>query len=187
MGPPISIHQGVRCCPAMKQNSDNKYIVKIISIPASQVQLDALLLTGAYKDPGDAMDYFKEQADEITEEAAFLLNLSRLEGFLGFEGCQIVPMEDNQLGYHVYLLGSFKRSLDRHMRRNPITQEDAVKLGIDICTALATCRRAGCIYIDLKPTNIFLSDDKEYRIGDLGFVIIAAATVTLKLWILCRH
>ena len=79
MGNPISDHDGVRCCPAMKENSDNKYIVKIISIPASQVQLDALLLTGAYKDPADAMDYFKAVADGVEAEAQLLKKLSKLE------------------------------------------------------------------------------------------------------------
>ena len=51
MGNPMNSHDGIRCCPAMKENTDEKYIVKIISIPESQVQLDALLLTGAHKDP----------------------------------------------------------------------------------------------------------------------------------------
>ena len=50
IGGPISDHDGVRCCPAMRKNSDEKYIVKIISVPASQTKLDALLLTGAYPD-----------------------------------------------------------------------------------------------------------------------------------------
>ena len=82
MGPPISSHHGIRCCPAMRHNSDSKYIVKIISVPASQSQLDALLLTGAYKDPGEAMDYFKALADEITAEADLLSRISAGEGFL---------------------------------------------------------------------------------------------------------
>ena len=50
IGGPLSDHDGVRCCPAMRKNSDEKYIVKIISVPASQTKLDALLLTGAYPD-----------------------------------------------------------------------------------------------------------------------------------------
>ena len=48
MGGPISDHHGVRCCPAMPNGSDKRYIVKVISIPASQVQLEAFLLTGIY-------------------------------------------------------------------------------------------------------------------------------------------
>ena len=38
MGDPISDHHGVRCCPAIIKDTDNRFIVKIISIPASQVQ-----------------------------------------------------------------------------------------------------------------------------------------------------
>lgn len=174
MGAPMSGHDGVRCCPAVKENSDNKYIVKVISVPASQKQLDALLLTGAYKDPAAAMDYFKELADGISQEAEVLQKLSKLEGFLPYESWQIVPMEDNRLGYDVYLVTSYKRSLEKFMRRNPMTHLATVNLGLDLCAALAICRNAGYLYVDLQPSNIFISEDKEYRIGDLGFVSLSS-------------
>lgn len=170
MGEPLSEHDGVMCCPAMKENSDDKYIVKIISVPASQVQLEALLLTGAYKNPADAMDYFKERTDSIIKEAEFLRKVSKLEGFLAYDAWQVVPMEDNKLGYLVYLLSPYKQSLEKFARRNPVTHLNAVNLGLDLCAAMAICRRAGCMCVDLKPSNIFLSEDKEFRIGDLGFV-----------------
>ena len=174
MGNPISDHDGVRCCPAMKENSDNKYIVKIISIPASQVQLDALLLTGAYKDPADAMDYFKAVADGVEAEAQLLKKLSKLEGFLSYDSWQVEPMDENRLGYDIYLISSYKRSLEKYMRRNTMTHLGTVNLGLDICAALAIARRAGHIYVDLKPGNIFLSENREYRIGDLGFLEMAS-------------
>ena len=170
----MSTHDGIRCCPAMKENSDDKYIVKVISIPASQVQLDALLLTGAYKDPAAAMDYFKELADNIVREAELLQKLSKLEGFLPFEDWQIVPIEENRLGYHVYLLSQYRQSLEKFTRRNPVTHLGAVNLGLDLCAALAICRNAGHLYVDLRPANIYISEDKEYRIGDLGFISMAS-------------
>ena len=169
VGSAISAHDGVCCYPALRENSEKKYIVKIISIPASQVQLDALLLTGAYSDPTSAMEYFKELSDGVEKEAACLKNLSRLEGFLAFEGCQAVPME-GRLGYEVYLLSSYRHALEKYVRRNSMTHLEAVNLGIDICNALSAARRAGWIYVDLKPSNIFISDNKEYRIGDLGLM-----------------
>lgn len=169
LGSAISAHDGVRCYPALRENSDKKYIVKIISIPASQVQLDALLLTGACADPTSAMEYFRELSDGVEKEAACLKNLSRLEGFLAFEGCQTVPMED-RLGYDVYLLSSYRQALEKYVHRNSMTHLEAVNLGIDICNALSAARRAGWIYVDLKPSNIFISDNKEYRIGDLGLM-----------------
>lgn len=170
MGNPISEHNGIRCCPAIKENTDKKYIVKIISIPASQVQLDALLLAGAYKDPSDAMDYFRQQGEEVAKEAELLKKLSKLDGFLSYEGWQMEPITRHRLGYEVFLVGSYKRSLERYMRHNAVTHLEAVNLGLDMCNALSVCRQAGAMYVDLKPSNIFMSDKKEYRIGDLGFL-----------------
>ena len=72
MGEPMSDHHGVRCCPAMQNDSDERYIVKIISIPASQVQADALLMTGAFHNEESALAYFKELADDVVAEAEIL-------------------------------------------------------------------------------------------------------------------
>lgn len=174
MGTTMSDHDGVRCCPAIKENTEKKYIVKIISIPASQVQMDALLLAGAFRDPSGAMDYYKEVAEDVVKEAELLEKLSRQEGFLPYEGWQIEPITRRRLGYEVYLISSYKRSLEKHLRRSPVTQLEAINLGLDICAALSACRQAGALYVDLKPANIFMSEQKKYRIGDLGFLSLDA-------------
>ncbi len=173
MGSPISEHQGVRCCPAMRNDSDQKYIVKVISIPASQVRLDALLLSGAYRSNAEALLYFQKLAAEVEQEVGVLKKLSALEGFLPFEGCQVVQMDDG-VGFDVYLISPYKRSLAKYFQRHTMTHLNAVNLGLDLCAALAVCRRAGYLYIDLKPENVFISEDKEYRIGDLGFLSLSS-------------
>lgn len=178
MGAPMSGHDGVVCCPAIKENSERKYIVKIISIPAAQAQMDALLLAGAYRDPADAMEYFRQVGEETMKEAEFLQKLSKLEGFLSYDAWQMEPITSKRLGYQVYLVGSYKRSLEKYVRRNPVTHLEAVNLGLDLCAALSVCRQAGALYVDLKPNNIFMSDKKEYRIGDLGFVQMDALKYT---------
>ncbi|MBP3305290.1 MAG: protein kinase [Oscillospiraceae bacterium] len=173
MGAPISDHHGVRCCPAMRKDSDSKYIVKIISIPASQIQLDALLITGAYPSKEAALDYFRELSEAAVQEAELLQRLSRLEGFTAYEGWQVVPMEDG-VGFDVYLLGAYRQTLERHFRRSPMTHLAAVNLGLDLCAALSVCRRSGYLYVDMKPENIFITENQEYRIGDLGFISLAS-------------
>lgn len=169
MGEPFSNHHGVCCCPAVSGNSDSKYIVKIISIPASQVQLQALLLTGAYQTEAAARDYFLELAQGIVAESDILVSLSKKEGFLPFEDRQIVPKE-NEVGYDVYLLSNYRRTLARHLRKTNMTHLAAINLGLDMCAALTVARRAGYLYADLKPENIFVCNDREFRIGDLGFM-----------------
>ena len=169
MGGPISDHDGVRCCPAMRNGSDERYIVKIISVPASSTKLEALLLTGAYSSKESAVAYFKDLAEGILEEKKILDHLAQMEGFVGYEDCQIEPMEDGT-GFDVYLLAKYRRSLARQFSREPMTHLGAVNLGLDLCAALAVARRAGYLCVDIKPGNIFLTGDKEYRIGDLGFI-----------------
>lgn len=169
MGDSISEHDGVCCCPAMENDSDKRYIVKIVSTPASQSQLEALLLSGAYADNDAANEYFRAITDGIAEEAQILEKLSQLEGFLPFESWQTVPKEDGT-GYDLYLLSQYRRTLQKHFKRSGMTHLGALNLGLDLCAALAVCRRLGYLYVDLKPENIYLTDDNEYRIGDLGFI-----------------
>ena len=169
MGDPISEHDGVQCCPAMEKDSDNKYIVKVISVPASQTKVDALLLSGACSSQEDALAYFKELSENIAEEAEILKKLSDLEGFTPISNWQIVPMDDG-VGFDVYMLSEYRNTLQQALRRGCMTHLSALNLGLDICAALSLSRRAGYLYADLKPSNVYLTGENTYRIGDLGFI-----------------
>ena len=173
IGDAISDHDGVRCYPAMREQSDDKYIVKVVTIPASDTQLDALLLTGAYSDAQAAQGYFEALVSDIENEVQVLKHFAKLDGFCAYEGHQVVAHEDG-VGFDVYLLGSYKRSLAKYFRSRPMTHLGAVNLGIDLCAAMTVCRQAGCLYIDLKPENIFITDDGRYQVGDLGFIPLSS-------------
>lgn len=169
LGGSISEHSGVNCYPAMRNDSDERFIVKTISIPASQVQVDALLLTGAFPNAEAAGRYFEELADGIRSEVEILDKLAKQRGFLPYHKFQIVPMAEG-VGYEVWLLSPYNLTLERYLKRAPMTHLSAVNMGIDLCAAMVVCREAGYLYVDLKPGNIFLPGRQEYRIGDLGFI-----------------
>ena len=167
-GGSISEHHGVSCYPAMRKNSSDRYIIKKVSIPATQTQLDALLLTGAYENSTEALTYFEEQANGTVKELEILQRLSELEGFLSYDNWQVVP-KDDAIGYDVYMLGSYKYSLRKYLQHTPPTHLSAINLGLDLCAALSVSRRLGYLYVDLKPNNIYVVDE-NYRIGDIGFL-----------------
>lgn len=169
VGSPIKDANGIRCCPAMRKESDDKYIVKIISTPASQKQLDALLLTGAYSSTDDALGYFKSLSESIIDEVHTLQKLSQLEGFLPIVDCQMVAM-DNAVGYDVYLLSEYRKTLSQQYRHGAMTHLSALNLGLDLCSALSVCRRMGYLYVNLKPDNIYYTAENVCRIGDIGFM-----------------
>lgn len=169
MGDPINEHHGIRCCPAIKEDTNEKYIVKIISVPASPAQMDALLLTGAYPDEASALAYYKDVAEEIIAELDTLKRLAEQEGYIPYDAWQLEPM-DNSGGFEIYLLRAYNRTLDRHFKRHAFTHLDALNLGLDLCAAMSVSRRSGYLYVGLKPSNIFVTEQGQYKIGGLGFI-----------------
>ena len=169
LGQSISDHSGVTCYPAMREDSEKRYIVKKISLPASQVQVEALLLTGVFRDAEAVRSYYEDLAHGVLREIQTLNSLAEQRGFVPCNGSQMEAMEEG-VGYEVYMIGRYRLTLERFMHRNPMTHLSALNLGIDLCAAMAVAREAGWLYVDLKPENVYLFGDQEYRIGDLGFV-----------------
>ena len=173
MGSAMSEHHGVRCYPAIDNQTGEKHIVKVISVPSSPSQLDAMILSGAYPDRDSALTYFKGIADDLVQEIDVLERLSELEGFLSYTAYQVDAPENGE-GYDIYLLSPYKRSLQKHFTRHSFTHLDALNLGLDLCAALSVARRNGYMYIDLKPSNVYVTDQRLFRIGDLGFIRLSA-------------
>lgn len=168
LGEVSSCHEGVLCCTATEQQSGDKFIVKIVSVPASQIQMDALLLAGAFSDRNSANTYFKEQARDILNEAKTLRHMATLGGFVDYDCVQVVPAEHGN-GYDIYLLSPYRQELQQVLQKDDLTQLEILNMGLDLCAALSACRHAGYFYANLKPGNIF-HIGQHYRIGDLGFM-----------------
>ena len=169
VGDPINEHHGICSCPALKEDTGDKYIVKIISVPASAAQMDALVLSGAYPDEASALAYYKNIADEIIAEVDILKRLSEQEGYIPYDSWQLAPMEDGK-GYDIYLLRTYNRTLERHFKRHAFTHLDALNLGLDLCAAMSVSRRSGYLFVGLKPSNVFVTEQLQYKIGGLGFI-----------------
>lgn len=173
IGEAITSHNGVVCYPAMRKDSDEKFILKTIHLPASAVQLAALLLSGAYSSREAALEYYRELAKEIQREARVVNELSTMEGLCPFLFCQLEEKEDHS-GFEVCLMAPYRHSLEQIFSEDVMTHQSILDLAMDICSALAACRRAGYLYIDLKPGNIFYDQSQGYKIGDLGIVSMSS-------------
>ena len=78
-------HDGVHCYPAIRRETGEKYIIKVISVPATDAQVEAMLLAGAFESREAAKPYFQTLAQEVVAETKTLNSLSLLEGFVGCE------------------------------------------------------------------------------------------------------
>lgn len=171
LGQAFSSHDAVQCFPAVERRSKGKFIVKVISVPRSRVQMDALLRTGVFTSKQAANNYYKEQAREAINEAKLLRHLATKHNFLDFDCFQVVPGEDDY-GYDMYLLSPYRNSLQNLFESGSLSHRDVIYLALDMVSALMLCRREGYLYLNLKPTNIYRTIH-GFCIGDLGFVPIS--------------
>lgn len=169
---PISRHGATQCYNAVEDSSGDNYIVKMISIPGSARELDALLMAGAFSSRTQANNYYKDQARRILNEAKTLRHMAALGGFVDYDSIQVAPAP-HENGVEVYMLSPYRTSFHRIMSQGNPTQLEVVNLGLDLCAALSVCRHAGFLYANLKPENIFRIGS-NYRIGDLGFLPLSA-------------
>lgn len=168
LGELLSQHSSARCYRTTQNYSGKPYIVKIISLPASTAQLDALLMTGSFSGPAEVNAYYKEQARDVLRNVQVLRHMATVGGFVDYDCVQVVPSADGK-GFEVYLLSPMRQALPQLLQRDDLSQMDVVNMALDLCAALTVCRRSGYCYANLKPGNIF-RHGAHYHIGDLGFL-----------------
>ena len=58
-------------------------------------------------------------------------------------------------------------------------QDDILKIGREICTALVLCHSKNILHRDIKPENIFFNNNGNYKLGDFGVSrILSAAPIS---------
>ena len=151
--------------------SGQTYILKHISVPESQTQVDALIYTGAAASPEEAQKYYEQVVADYQKELETLETLSSSPNLDCYRSYQIEPKEE-AVGYDVYLLAEHRKTLSDYLNDNAMTQLTAVNLGMDLCSALVDLRAAGLVHRDVKPSNIYLSAQGHFALGDLGIAKI---------------
>lgn len=58
------------------------------------------------------------------------------------------------------------------------SHSEIVKIGMDICNALILCHGKNILHRDIKPGNIFINKDGNYKLGDFGISKILDSSAT---------
>ena len=87
----------------------------------------------------------------------------------------IVTIHDSSIQYSsdlhtvdILLRMELLTSLTARIKKQPLSRMEIITLGIDICSALASCERYGIVHFDIKPDNILIDEDGHYKLGDFG-------------------
>lgn len=151
--------------------SHQPYILKHISVPGSQKQVEALIFSGAAADADAAQEYYQQVVSDYREELELLEALSDSPNLSCFHSYEVKPKTDG-VGFDVFLLAEMRMTLEEYLFQAELTHASAVNLAIDLCSALIDLRNAGLIHRAVKPSNIFLGSQGHFMLGDLGIAKI---------------
>lgn len=144
-----------------------KSALKIVSIPSSSTEVDSYKEEHFGIDEKSVSSYFYGFVEEFLKEIGIMAELKGKSNIVSIEDFEVIEHTEN-IGWDILIRMELLTSLNKYFAGKPITEKDVVKLGVDICRALAECEKQNIIHRDIKPSNIFVSDSGEYKLGDFG-------------------
>lgn len=111
-------------------------------------------------------DRYRTDMEQITREYGMM---AKLKGNANVVYCDDLYCEqsENGIGGIIYIKMELLKPLNETLG-NPISQRETVKLGMDLCKALAECKTHNVLHRDIKPGNIMVAKDGNYKLGDFG-------------------
>lgn len=143
-----------------------KAALKVISIPKSDQDLTAAKNNIGKSDDSLAV-YYQSVASEIVKEFELMYQLRGTTNIVSYEDHE-VRKHDSGIGWDIMIRMELLTPLDIYTKEHVMNRQDIIRLGIDICKALERCRALDIIHRDIKPGNIFISEQGDFKLGDFG-------------------
>lgn len=149
-----------------REDISGKYTsaLKIISVPNSKTEVDSL--KESLGDEQSVSDYYGEITKKLMQEFQLMSSLKGNSNIVSYEDHDIKQHEDG-IGYDILIRMELLTPLNKYFN-NGINESDVIRLGIDICKALEICQEHNIIHRDIKPGNIFVSQNGTFKLGDFG-------------------
>lgn len=138
--------------------------MKVIPVPKEPSETQDLLNSGY--DPYSINQRYRADLEDIRKEYSMM---ALLKGNANVVYCDDICDEPNPdgIGWTLYIRMELLTPLTKALEE-PCSEAQVVKVGMDLCNALAACKRKNIIHRDIKPANIMVAEDGNYKLGDFG-------------------
>ena len=139
--------------------------LKVITIPRNKTELAQVASENT--GPDGVTKYFRSIVDGITKEFNIMSQLKGESTIVSYEDHEVKEHTDG-IGWDIFIRMELLTPLLQYTANYPLSRNDIIRLGIDICSALELCRKNAIIHRDIKPENIFVSKNGRFKLGDFG-------------------
>ena len=143
---------------------DNFAALKVIVIPDEEEleDLKAQQLSGE-----EIQQTLKQHAADYAAEIRHMYSVRGEKNVVFIEDYKVYQVPDEFTWYiliRMELLTPLNAYLSGHMMR----EEEILRLGVELCTALAACREKNIVHRDIARKNIFVDENGVFKLGDFG-------------------
>ena len=138
--------------------------MKVITIPKENGEIKELSLKGY--DRESITERFQTLKESIEEEYA---TMAKLKGCANVVYCDDIRsvQHDDGMGWDIYIRMELLTPLLEY-GNGAMDEREIIRLGKEMCSALAVCQKHDIVHRDIKPQNIFVSNDGTFKLGDFG-------------------
>ncbi len=139
--------------------------IKVIEIPSSRSEVDSLYSEGMSAE--DTRTFYRGIVEDFIREIQVMESLKGTQNIVSIEDYKVIEHTEC-ISWTIAIRMELLTPFNTYIRNNDITEQDAIRLGTDICSALELCEQQGVLHRDVKPENIFVNKFGSFKLGDFG-------------------
>lgn len=164
-----TVYQAVRT----DHNLTSRAAIKVISIPKDPDEIQSLQLDGMTA--AGTRTYLQGIVDDFVNEIQLMESLKGVQNIVSVEDYKVVERK-GEIGWDIYIRMELLKPFNEWKGTRMLSENEIIRLGIDLCSALEICEKQSIIHRDIKPENIFVNDFGFFKLGDFGIARKLAAT-----------
>ncbi len=153
-----------------------KAALKVISIPRGQSDIEELYNDGY--DTESITQRFESYLKDIVREYSLMAEMKGHTNIVYCDDLRYIQHDDG-MGWDIYIKMELLTPLTKKLQKEKqFPEEEVLKIALDMCDALLLCKNSNIIHRDIKPQNIFISKNGNYKLGDFGIAKTAEHTTS---------